>query len=136
MQGALGKVRTDAEKGETGRGVRRGGTPPVVITLSIRPQDGPHQPTGLMVDRIIRKLSQPVITGAHLARKDFHSLSVTNTRTHKQAGRLRWAAVQDARLMEWGGGPVYMGGSERVYTLRWRTDRSTDCRGEPVLPGF
>lgn len=64
----------------------------MVITLSIRPQDGPHQPTGLMFDRIIRKLSQPVITGAHLARKDFHSLSVTNTRTRKctQAG---WSSV-------------------------------------------
>lgn len=72
-------------QGETGRGVwgGGGGGPPAVITLSIRPQDGPHQPTGLMFDRIIRKLSQPVITGAHLARKDFHSLSVTNTRTHK-----------------------------------------------------
>lgn len=60
-----------------------------MITLSISPQDGPHQPTGLMFDRIIRKLSQPVITGAHLSRKDFHSLSVTNTRTHKctQTGR-------------------------------------------------
>lgn len=80
VQKAPGKGRTDAEKGERRMG---GGGPPAVITLSIRPQDGPHQPTGLMFDRIIRKLSRPVITGAHLSRKDFHSLSVTNTRTHK-----------------------------------------------------
>ena len=57
-----------------------------MITLSIRPQDGLHQPTGLMFDSIIRKLSQPVITEAHLARTHFHSLSVThaptNTQTH------------------------------------------------------
>lgn len=88
VQKALRKGRTDARKGETGRGVRGGGGPPAVITVSIRPQDGPHQPAGLMFDRIIRKLSRPVITGAHLARKDFHSLSVANTRTHEctQAG--------------------------------------------------
>ena len=54
-----------------------------VITLSIRPQDGLHQPTGLMFDRIIRKLSQPVITGAHLAGEDFHSH--THTHTHTRA---------------------------------------------------
>lgn len=55
-----------------------------VITLSIRPQDGLHQPTGLMFDRIIRKLSQPIITEAHLARKDFHSLSVTHAPSYTQ----------------------------------------------------
>lgn len=53
-----------------------------VITLSIRPQDGLHQPAGLMFDRIIRKLSQPVITGAHLPEEDFHSLCATHTHTH------------------------------------------------------
>lgn len=57
-----------------------------VITLSIRPQDGLHQPTGLMFDRIIRKLSQPVITGAHLAREDsIHFLphmDTQHTHTH------------------------------------------------------
>lgn len=39
--------------------------------------------------------------------------------------------------MEWqsGGGPVYIWGSERVYRQRWRADRSTGCRSEPVLPG-
>jgi len=55
---------------------------PAVITLSIRPQDGRHQPTGLMLDRVIRKLSRPVITGAHLAGEDFYSLSATHTHTH------------------------------------------------------
>lgn len=78
-----------------------------VITLSIRPQDGLHQPTGLMFDRIIRKLSQPVITGAHLARKDFHSLSATyghtNTHTHKQASPSHpWlTGIWDSGLIEW-----------------------------------
>lgn len=67
-----------------GGGARVGGGP-AVITLSIRPQDGLHQPTGLMFDRIIRKLSQAVITGAHLALEDFHLLSATHLHTHKQA---------------------------------------------------
>lgn len=35
-----------------------------------------------------------------------------------------------------GADPVYMGDSERVYRLRWRTDRSAECSGESVLPGF
>lgn len=70
---------------------------PAVITLSIRPQDGLHQPTGLMFDRIIRKLSQFVITGAHLAEEDFHSLDHTHarlyTRTHKSwSGSHLWLA--------------------------------------------
>lgn len=114
VQGALGKVRTGPEKGQAE--VYGGGAPPAVITLSIRPQDGPHQPTGLMFDRIIRKLSQPVITGAHLARKDFHSLSVTNTRTHKCTQTGRRAAVQDARLMEWwGGGVLFIWGEVKEF---------------------
>lgn len=83
-----------------------------MITLSIRPQDGPHQPTGLMFDRIIRKLSQPVITGAHLAEEDFHSLSAKDARTHKrtqtqptQAGLsvcLPWlTGIRGSGLIEW-----------------------------------
>ena len=88
-----------------------------MITLSIRPQDGLHQPTGLMFDRIIRKLSQPVITGAHLAGEDFHSLSAPhaptnthihtyiNTHTHiqKQASpsHLWLTGIWDSGLIEW-----------------------------------
>lgn len=80
-----------------------------MITLSIRPQDGLHQPTGLMFDRIIRKLSQPVITGAHLAGEDFHSLSATHahtntvTHTHKQASlnHQRLTVIWDSGLIEW-----------------------------------
>lgn len=56
----------------------------LVITLSIRPQDGLHQPPGLMFDRIIRKLSQSVIAGAHLARDHFHP-GRPSTRTHAPA---------------------------------------------------
>lgn len=78
----------DVENGKIGGGVRsvwgerrREGSL-AVITLSIRPQDGLHQPPGLMFDRIIRKLSQSVITGAHLASEDFHSLSLSQAHTH------------------------------------------------------
>lgn len=86
------------------RGVagRRGGAP-AVITLSIRPQDGPHQPAGLMFDRIIRKLSGPVITGAHLTTLPFapccrywHTQAYTNRQVICSG-----AAVRDAGLMEW-----------------------------------
>lgn len=53
-----------------------------VITLSIRLQDVLRQPTGLMFDRIIRKLSQPVITGAHLwHRRLLFTLSLTYSHT-------------------------------------------------------
>jgi len=67
-----------------GGGVGGGRRVLAVITLSIRPQDGLHQPTRLMFDRIIRKLSQPVITGAHLVEEDFHSCSAprAHTNTH------------------------------------------------------
>lgn len=73
-----------------------------VITLSIRPQDGLHQPTGLMFDRIIRKLSRPVITGAHLAEEDFHSPSATHahTNTHKPASHLWLTGIWDSGLIE------------------------------------
>lgn len=107
VQRTLGKVRTDAEAEGWGDGMG----PPAVITLSIRPQDGPHQPTGLMFDRIIRKLSQPVITGAHLARKDFHSLSVANAGTHKctQTGRSSAAGCCTAVQSGEGGGSCLYG---------------------------
>lgn len=74
-----------------------------VITLSIRPQDGLHQPTGLMFDRIIRKLSQPVITGAHLTREDFHLLPVTHTHSYEQASpsHLWLTGIWDIGLIEW-----------------------------------
>lgn len=73
-----------------------------VITLSIRPQDGLHQPTGLMFDRIIRKLSQPVITGAHLAGEDFHSLSATHAHTNRRVlSHLCLTGIWDSGLIEW-----------------------------------
>lgn len=73
-----------------------------VITLSIRPQDGLHQPTGLMFDRIIRKLSQPVITGAHLAGEDFHSLSATHAHTNRLVpSHLCLTGIWDSGLIEW-----------------------------------
>lgn len=74
-----------------------------MITLSIRPQDGLHQPAGLMFDRIIRKLSQPVITEAHLPKEDFHSLCATHTHTHIQtSGNHLWlTGIWDSGLIEW-----------------------------------
>lgn len=72
-----------------------------MITLSIRPQDGLHQPTGLMFDRIIRKLSQPVITGAHLAREDF-AFCHTCAHTHTHSPSHSWlTGIWDSGLIEW-----------------------------------
>lgn len=94
-----GKGQLDGESSRTGTGKeteRRGerGGSSLVITLSIRPQDGLHQPPGLMFDRIIRKLSQSVITGAHLARDHFHpSRPSTHSRTHPHVNTQRAVAI-------------------------------------------
>lgn len=72
-----------------------------MITLSIRPQDGLHQPAGLMFDRIIRKLSQPVITGAHLPEEDFHSLCATHTHIQASGNHLWLTGIWDSGLIEW-----------------------------------
>lgn len=74
-----------------------GGGVLAVITLSISPRDGLYQPTGLMFDRIIRKLSQAVITGAHLAEDYFHSLSAT----HASKNTLTQTAEQEPSVVDW-----------------------------------
>lgn len=102
MERAVGHRCAKRQKG--GEREREGSS--LVITLSIRPLDGLHQPPGLMFDRIIRKLSQSVITGAHLAQDHFHpSRAHAGTQSHLNT---QWAvaicgqpARRDADVVEW-----------------------------------
>lgn len=85
-----------------------------MITLSIRPQDGLHQPPGLMFDTIIRKLSQSVITGAHLARDHFHP---SRQSTHMHTAACEHTAGRSHLWLtcwtrQWPGGVVRQGRKE------------------------